>query len=49
MVRIVVLGIIFRIAGGKWLNILNLQVVTRTAAQLGIVAVGQALVLISGV
>lgn len=49
MVGIVVLGIIFGIAsGGKWLNILNLQVVTRTAAQLGIVAVGQALVLISG-
>lgn len=49
MVGIVVLGVIFGIAsGGKWLNILNLQVVTRTAAQLGIVAVGQALVLISG-
>ena len=49
MVGIVLLGVIFGIAsGGKWLNILNLQVVTRTAAQLGIVAVGQALVLISG-
>jgi simple sugar transport system permease protein len=48
-VGVVLLVIIFGIAsGGKWLNTLNLQVVTRTAAQLGIVAVGQTLVLISG-
>lgn len=48
-IGIVFLVIIFAIAsGGKWLNMLNLQVVTRTAAQLGIVAVGQTLVLISG-
>ena len=32
----------------KVVNTLNLQVVTRTAAQLGIVAIGQTLVLISG-
>jgi simple sugar transport system permease protein len=48
-VGVVLLVIIFGIAsGGKWLNTLNLQVVTRTAAQLGIVAVGQTLVLVSG-
>jgi simple sugar transport system permease protein len=48
------IGVLFLVAvfgvasGGKWLHTLNLQVVTRTAAQLGIVAVGQTLVLISG-
>ncbi len=49
IVGVVLLVIVFGVAsGGKWLNSLNLQVVTRTAAQLGIVAVGQTLVLISG-
>jgi simple sugar transport system permease protein len=49
VVGVVFLVVIFGIlSGGKWLNTLNLQVVTRTAAQLGIVAIGQTLVLISG-
>ncbi|RKX80239.1 MAG: ABC transporter permease [Spirochaetes bacterium] len=49
IVGILLLIIIFGVAsGGRWLNVLNLQVVTRTAAQLGIVAIGQTLVLITG-
>jgi len=33
---------------GLWLSVINIQVIMRSAAQLGIMAIGQALILISG-